>query len=161
MLEGEALRTESSQTKCKHHLEWFLCLFFVMSLCFSRSPAWHITGATKGYHCDLTLGFSHSFTSLRSTYLGCSFNFCLLHLTAIFGASFVTICCILVAGLKPAPWMFLQYMLRQFSNCFHPDQLISPGTYWSVTLKLDLGFQTVQSAFILLHKRNIYWTFRA
>ena len=67
-----------------------------------------ITEATKGYHFDLTLGFSHSSRSLRSTYLGCSFNFCLLHLTTIFGGSFVTICCILVAGLKPAPWMFSQ-----------------------------------------------------
>ena len=107
----------------------------------------YITGATKGYHFDLTLGFSHSSRSLRSTYLGCSFNFCLFHLTAIFGASFETICCILVAGLKPAPWTFSQYMLRELSNCFHPDLLISPGTCWSVTLKLALGFQIVQSDF--------------
>ena len=85
--------------------------------------------------------------SLRSTYLGCSFNFCLLHLTAIFGGSFVTIFCILVAGLKPAPWMFSQYMLRELSKCFHPDLLKSPGTYSSVTLKLELRFQIVQSAF--------------
>ena len=84
----------------------------------------YITGATKGYHFDFTLGFSHSSRSLRSTYLGCSFNFCLRHLTAIFGGSFVTICCILVAGLKPAPWMFSKYMLRELSNCFHPDLLI-------------------------------------
>ena len=75
----------------------------------------YITGATKGYHFDLTVGFSHwslgqpsATRSLRSTYLGCSFNFCLLHLTTIFGGSFATICCILVAGLKPAPWMFSQ-----------------------------------------------------
>ena len=125
-----------------------------MSLCFSRPPALHITGATKGYHFDLTLGFSHSSRSLRSTYLGYSFNFCLLHLTAIFGPSFVTICCILVAGLKPAPWMFLQYMLRELSNCFHPDLLISPGTYWSVTLKLELGFQIVQSAFYTIAQKT-------
>ena len=71
-----------------------------MSLCFSRPPAWHITGTTKGYHFDLTLGFSHSSRSLRSTYLGRSFNFCLLHLTWTFGASFVTICCIVVASRK-------------------------------------------------------------
>ena len=69
----------------------------------------YITGATKGYHFDLTLGSSHSSRSLRSTYLGCSFNFCLLHLTAIFRGSFVTIDCILVAGLKPAPRMFSQF----------------------------------------------------
>ena len=68
----------------------------------------YITGATKGYLFDLTLGVSHSSRSLRSTYLGCSFNFCLLHLTAIFGDSFAKICCILVAGLKPAPRMFSQ-----------------------------------------------------
>ena len=52
--------------------------------------------------------FSHSSRSLRSTYLGCGFNFCLLHLTTIFGGSFAKICCILVPGLKPAPWMFSQ-----------------------------------------------------
>ena len=119
---------------------WILFRFLFFSILY-------ITGATKGYHFDLTLGFSHSSRSLRSTYLGCSFNFCLLHLTTIFGGSFVTNCCILVAGLKPAPWMFSQYMLRVLSNCFHPDLLISPGTYWSVTLKLELGFQIVQSAF--------------
>ena len=115
----------------------------------------YITRATKGYHFDLTLGFSHSSRSLRSTYLGCSFNFCLLHLTTIFGGSFVTIYCILVAGLKPALWMFSQYMLRELSNCFHPDLLISPGTYWSVTLKLELGFQIVHSAFHTIAQRLI------
>ena len=88
---------------------WILLRFLFFSILY-------ITGATKGYHFDLTLGFSHSSRSLRSTYLGCSFNFCLFHLTAIFGASFETICCILVAGLKPAPWMFSQYMLREFSS---------------------------------------------
>ena len=88
---------------------WILLRFLFFSILY-------ITGATKGYHLDLTLGFSHSSRSLRSTYLGCSFNFCLFHLTAIFGASFETICCILVAGLKPAPWMFSQYMLREFSS---------------------------------------------
>ena len=121
----------------------------------------YITGTTKGYHFDLTLGFSHSSRSLRSTYLGCSFNFCLLHLTVIFGGSFAKICCILVAGLKPAPWMFSQYMLRVLSNCFHPDLLISPGTYWSVTLKLELGFQIVQSAFHTIAKKTyIFLTIR-
>ena len=68
----------------------------------------YITGATKGYHFDFTLGFSHSSRSLRSTYLGCSFNFCLHHVTAIFGGSSAKIWCILVSGLKPAPWMFSQ-----------------------------------------------------
>ena len=120
----------------------------------------YITGAAKGYHFDLTLGFSYLSRSLRSTYLGCSFNFYLLHLTAIFGGSFVIICCILVAGLKPAPWMFSQYMFRELSKCFHPDLLISPGTYWSVTLKLELGFQIVQSAFHTIAQRLIFWTFR-
>ena len=109
---------------------------------------------------DLTLGFSHACGSLRSTYLGCSFNFCLLHLTVICKGSFETICCILVAGMKPAPWMFSQHMLRELSNCFHPDLLISPGTYWSVTLKLELGFQIVHSAFHTIAKKDIFWTIR-
>ena len=116
----------------------------------------HITGATKGYHYELTLGFSHSSRSLKSTYLGCSSNFCLLHLAAIFEGSFVTICCILVAGLKLAQWMFSQYMLRELSKCFHPDLLISPGTYWTVTLKLELGFQIVQSAFHTIAQKTYF-----
>ena len=106
----------------------------------------YITGTTKGYHFDLTLGFSHSSRSLRSTYLGCSFNFCLLHLTVIFGGSFAKICCILVAGLKPAPWMFSQccascqivFMLI----CWYLQELIDQWLW-----KLELGFQIVQSAF--------------
>ena len=106
----------------------------------------YITGATKGYHFDLILDFSHSSRSLRSTYLACSFKFCLLHLTTIFGGSFATMCCILVPGLKPAPWMFSQ-CCASCQIVFILILLISPGTYWSVTLKLELDFQIVQSAF--------------
>ena len=80
--------------------------FVLIWLWFLLFRILYITGATKDYHFDLTLGFSRSSRSLRSTYLCCSFNFCLPHLTAIFGTSFVTICCILVGGLKPAPWIF-------------------------------------------------------
>ena len=102
-----------------------------------------ITGTTKGSLFDLTLGFHHSSRSLRSTYLGCSFNFFLLHVTVIFGGSFAKICCILVAGLKPAPWMFLQFV-----------RVVKLFSYWSTDISRNLlisdfeiraGF--VQSAF--------------
>ena len=151
----------------KHYIKWVLacCFSWAISICLNLTLVSLVQDSlyywsNQRLSLDLTLGFSHSSRSLRSTYLGCSFNFCLLHLTTIFGGSFVTICCILVAGLKPAPWMFSQYMLRELSNCFHPDLLISPGTYWSVTLKLELGFQIVQSAFHTIAQRLIFWTFR-
>ena len=45
-------------------------------------------------------------------------------------------------------------VLRELSNCFYPDLLISPGTYSSVTLKLELGFQIVQSAFYTIAQKT-------
>ena len=114
----------------------------------------YITGATKCYHFDLTLGFSHSSRLLRSTYLGCSFNFCLLYVTAIFGGSSAKICCILVAGLKPAPWMFSQCcaccQIVFILICWYLQELIDQWLW-----KLELGFQIVQSAFHTIAQKTL------
>ena len=114
----------------------------------------YITGATKGYHFDFTLSFSHSSRSLRSTYLGCSFNFCLLQITAIFGGSFATICCILAAGLKLVSWMFLQ--------CCTSCQIVFILICWYLQELIDQWLwnkrwvsKSFSQLFILLHKRHI------
>ena len=70
------------------NITWvFACSFsWATSICLNLT--WVSLVQDPLYYFDLTLGFSHSSRSLRSTYLGCSFNFCLFHLTVIFGGSF-------------------------------------------------------------------------
>ena len=146
------------------NITWvFACCFsWVISICLNLT--WVSLVQDSLYYwgnqrlsLDLTLGFSHSCRSLRSTYLGCSFNFYLLHLTAIFGGSFVTICCILVAGLKPAPWMFSQHMLRELSNCFHPDLLISSANLLISDFEIRAGFPNRSVSFSYYCKKDLYF----
>ena len=80
-----------------------------------------------------------------SNSFGCHSNFRVLRLTAIFGDSFVTICCKLAADHKSAlrSSTFSQCCAscrQRISNlrCFHSELLVSPEIYWSTSSCMGL-----------------------
>ena len=78
---------------------------------------------------------SHSSTcrSVRTNSFVCSSDFRVLRLTAIFGGSFVRICCILAADRKSSTfsqcWAKCRHWISSL-RCFHSELLVS---YWSTS----------------------------
>ena len=82
--------------------------------------------------------FFHQHPTVRTNSFICSSDFRVLRLTAIFGGSFLIICCILAADRKSASrsstfsqcWAKCRHRISSL-RCFHSELLVSSELYWS------------------------------
>ena len=82
--------------------------------------------------------YSSTCRSVGTNSFVCSSDFRVLRLTAIFGGSFVRICCILAADRKSSSrsstfsqcWAKCRHRISSL-RCFHSELLVSSEIYWS------------------------------
>ena len=100
---------------------------------------------------------THQHPTVRTNSFVCASDFRVLRLTAIFGGSFLIICCILATDRKSASrsstfsqcWAKCRHRISSL-RCFHSELLVSSELYWSNSSSPPRGVAPVAHKFRLI-----------